>query len=186
MTQLLTLTAGTEVDCVDGSCGQVDRALVDPARRVLRHLAVEGPGEETGRLVPFDRVESVAAHIKLDCSRAEYEAFESAAVAHQVPNLSGAALGGSIARTVLDHTVPAGEVEVRDGEDVRADNGRLGRLRGIVVDGDDGRIQRILVTVGHLFNKREVSLPASMVANFDDERVRLAGSKSQLMKRIPV
>src|ERR1700684_1123525 len=123
MTQLLTVKAGAEADCVDENCGRVDRALVDPARKVIRHLAVERPGVDPGRLVPFDHVQSVGDHVRLDCSSAEYELFETALVPHEVPSVYAPAMGGPLSRTVFTHNVPEGEVELRNGEDVRADDG---------------------------------------------------------------
>lgn len=76
---------GTDVHCANGTCGRLDRVVVDPVARTLTHLVVD-PGGGTRRLVPVDQVESPvpggsdddSAVIRLRCSTADFEALEPA------------------------------------------------------------------------------------------------------------
>jgi len=184
MMELLTLVEGTEFQCTDGNRARLQRALVDSTTKQLRHLAVETQGIESARLVPSSRVQGSADRVMLDCSSLELVAFDPADVPRRVPSTMSAATGGVQERVILSHNVPAGEVEVCAGEEVRAADRRLGRLEGMVVDAQDSSIQRLLVSVGHLFSKRQLSVPASLVTAFDNESVHVAGSKRDLMNRL--
>jgi sporulation protein YlmC with PRC-barrel domain len=182
MAELLTLIEGTEVECTDGSRARLERTLVDSKTKQLRHIVVEMPESESARLVPSSHLQPSTGHVVLDCSTAELETFDPADIVRLVPATISVAVGGKVReRIVFTHNVPEGEVEVLAGEEVRADNARLGRLRGVVIDAEDNSIQQLLVSVGRPFSKRELSVPASFVTSFDRDIVRLAGSKRQLM-----
>ncbi len=86
---------------------------------------------------------------------------------------------------VTYHKVPAGEVEVRRGERVHASDGPIGRVRGLVVDPSDHQVTHVLLDEGHLWGKKEVSIPISSVAKVDDG-VRLSLSKAEVGDLPPV
>lgn len=185
MADLLTLMDGAEVECTDGNRARLERTLVDSTTKRLRHLAVEAPGSGSGRLVPISHLQHSADRVALDCSSAELEAFDLADLPRSVPDTMAAATGSDMQeRIVFTHNIPDGEVEVRTGEEVRADNARLGRLLEMIVNPDDGSIERLVVSVGHLFSKRELAVPASFVVAFEGGTVRIAGSKRQVMNRL--
>ena len=80
MTQTL-FTIGASASCTDGACGQVIRVVVNPVGRVITHLVV-GPRHEHGkhldRLVPVDLAEVTADGIRLNCTKAKFDALDPA------------------------------------------------------------------------------------------------------------
>lgn len=72
-------TFGVGANCSDGPCGEVTRAILDPAARTVTHLVVEPRHHpEGGRLVPVALVETVAGEIGLRCTLAEFDQLEAA------------------------------------------------------------------------------------------------------------
>jgi len=72
MAQTMPFRIGADARCIDGSCGQVSRIIVNPVTREVTHLAVDPkhrPGP--GRLVPVDLVDATTGQIRLRCTLAE-------------------------------------------------------------------------------------------------------------------
>ena len=70
--------------------------------------------------------------------------------------------------TVTSDAVPEGEGEVARHDHVHASDGKIGELKGLVVDPDDHRVTHILLREGHLWGHKEVAIPVSAVASADD------------------
>jgi sporulation protein YlmC with PRC-barrel domain len=81
--------------------------------------------------------------------------------------MGGMAMGAG-EHLVTHDKVPVGEVEVRRGQHVHATDGQIGSVRGLVIDPTDHHVTHILLDEGHLWGKKEVSIPISAVTNVDD------------------
>ena len=67
-------TLGARASCSDGLCGEVVRAILDPATKTVTHLVIEPKHRKAdGRLVPVGLVEAGAGEIRLRCSMAEFD-----------------------------------------------------------------------------------------------------------------
>jgi sporulation protein YlmC with PRC-barrel domain len=76
--------------------------------------------------------------------------------------------------------VPKGEVEVRRASPVySADEHHLGHVEGFVVDTDD-HITHVVLERGHLWGKRDVTIPIGAVAKVENDQVRLSLSKDDV------
>jgi sporulation protein YlmC with PRC-barrel domain len=72
-------TLGARASCSDGFCGEVRRAILDPATRTVTHLVIERRHwKADGRLVPIELVDATGGEIRLRCSLAEFERLEPA------------------------------------------------------------------------------------------------------------
>ncbi|MGH9105903.1 MAG: hypothetical protein ACRDZX_08720 [Acidimicrobiales bacterium] len=102
--------------------------------------------------------------------------------------MGGMGMGGMGAQpqAVTYDKVPAGEVEVRRGQRVHASDGPIGRIRGLVVDPSDHQVTHVLLDEGHLWGKKEVSIPIGSVTGVDEGGVRLNLSKSEVGDLPPV
>ena len=60
--------------------------------------------------------------------------------------------------------VPPGEVAVRRGEPVRATDGDIGRVQGLVIDRASHQVAHVLLQEGHLWGRKEVAIPIGAVA----------------------
>lgn len=98
----------------------------------------------------------------------------------------GEALGDSIPpRTIIRDTVPLGEVEIRRDEPVRATDGDIGKVQGLVIDPGSRRITHVLLQQGHLWGRKDVAIPISAVASTSDG-IQLTISKQDVQDLPPV
>jgi hypothetical protein len=68
---------GVKASCSDGFCGEVRRAILDPATHTVTHLAIEPRHDKAkGRLVPLELVDATGPEIRLHCTLAEFERLE--------------------------------------------------------------------------------------------------------------
>jgi sporulation protein YlmC with PRC-barrel domain len=75
--------------------------------------------------------------------------------------------------------VPAGEVEIRRGEQVIATDGDIGQVMGLVVDPADQHVTHVLLDEGHLWGKKRVAIPIGAVTDVKGG-VRLGLTKDQV------
>jgi sporulation protein YlmC with PRC-barrel domain len=186
---------GAEASCVDGSCGEVSRIIVDPATDTVTHLVVEPRHRrELARLVPVDLVDAAAGDIRLRCTLAEFDKLDAAEELAPVENvLGGLGVGGMMppigipatVTTVVYETVPVGETDVGPGERVHAIDGEIGRVLGFLVDPDDHRMTHVLLQEGHLWGRKKVAIPVSAVTGVENG-IRLNLTKEQVEGLPPV
>jgi len=207
---------GARASVTDAVCGQVIRVVVNPLGRTVTHLVI-GPRHEHGhhidRLVPVDLVQVTADGIRLDCPKAEFDAFDPAKETQFTAGSGhpgyepdqawclpwyglssvwtegqGWDRGGSHGprrRTVTCDSVPVGEVQVRRGEHVHARDGEIGHVEGLVIDPDDHHVTRVLLREGHLWRRKQVAIPISAVTGVD-AGIRLSLSRQQVEDLPPV
>jgi sporulation protein YlmC with PRC-barrel domain len=184
---------GASVSCADGACGEVIRVVINPVNRELTHLVVEPAGRSgLGRLVPLGLVDATDGEIRLRCTMAEFEKLDAAEETQFVPGTRGYAaygpeqvlswpwlsLGGTtgvegdmvagISETVTYDAVPLGEVEVRRGDRVHATDGEIGHVEGLVIDPRNHHVTHVLLQEGHLWGRKEVSIPIGAVTGTED------------------
>ena len=99
--------------------------------------------------------------------------------------MGGMGMGASQQAVTYDK-VPPGEVEVRRGQHVHASDGPIGHVRGLVVDPSDHQVTHVLLDEGHLWGKKEVSIPISAVTGVGDDGVRLNLTKAAIANLPPV
>jgi len=84
--------------------------------------------------------------------------------------------------------VPKGEVEVRRASEVNSSDGhRLGKVDGFLVDDDDA-ITHFVLERGHLWGRKEVTIPINAVASVHTDAVSLTLSKDEVgeLPSVPV
>jgi sporulation protein YlmC with PRC-barrel domain len=209
MAEAELVTIGAEVRCTDGLCGKVTRVVVDPIARAVTDLVVE-PTHRAGlaRLVPLALVEATADDVLLRCTIAEFEKLVSAEETHFLPGtvgygeygeeqvlswpylslgapgLIGADVQG-VSRTVTYDTIPPGQVEVRRGEPVHATDGEIGHVHGLVIDPSNHHVSHVLLQEGHLWGRKEVTIPISAVTSVQDG-IKLSLTKQEVQDLPPV
>ena len=180
-----TFTIGSAAACTDGPCGAVRRVVVDPVARDVTHLVVEPEHRSgLGRLVPLDLVEVAGDGVRLRCTLEEFEKLPRAEETDFLPGGSGyqdyaqheayywpyygleggadpavANASGILTRDAL----PPGEVGVRRGESVHATDGEIGKVEGLVVDPAHGHVTHVLLKEGHLWGRKQVTIPIAAV-----------------------
>ncbi len=193
-------TIGAEVSCTDGPCGTLSRVVADPVARVVTHLIVEPRrGHAPARLVPLDLASSAAGAIRVNCTSAEFDRLDPAeetrfiAGSTDVPDyrptdvVSWPYFGyrGARGDLVTSDTIPLGEVEVRRGEQVHATDGHIGQVEGLVIDPDSRRVTHVLLQEGHLWGRKDVTIPISAVTRIA-ARIDVSLSRQQIHDLPPV
>jgi hypothetical protein len=203
---------GAEASCSDGLGGKVSRLVMDPVALTVTHLVIEPKHRaEPGRLVPVHLVDTTADHLRLRCSIAEFDKLELAEETELAEGLdyaggygqaeavqsfggmgsmggSGMGIGmglGHSAPVVVHDVVPLGETDVQRGESVHALDGEIGKVQGFLVDPGDNHITHVLLQEGHLWGRKEVSIPISAVIGVD-AGIRLNITKKQVEDLPPV
>jgi len=202
-------TLGARASCSDGLCGEVVRAILDPATKTVTHLVIEPRHREAdGRLVPVELVEAGAGEIRLRCSIAEFGQLQASQEIELAEGLdyssgygpdavmgygqagvsaTGMGIGMSLGHqpsVVTSDNVPEGESEVAAHERVHAVDGEIGRLKGFAVDPADHRVTHVLLREGHLWGHKEVAIPVSAVVSVD-YGIRLNLTKKQVEELPP-
>lgn len=177
----LKFVIGAEVRCSGGGVrGKVERLVVDPGTRTVTHLVVRVKHRRIlDRLVPVGLVEAAegGSGVRLGCSVDDFGRLDPAEEKHQTEGSSwyfvahaggpGPSVMPAVGRpeVVTDETIPFGKVDVRGGDTVRASDGEIGHVEGLVIDPGDHAVTHVLLEVGHLFlGHRHVAIPMDTVA----------------------
>jgi sporulation protein YlmC with PRC-barrel domain len=206
----MRLELGTRVRCTDGAYGELADIVVDPVKNRVTHLVVQPAGhEEESRLVPVELVSAgdEQREIELSCTLADAAGFEEVHEAAFLrlgespavdpdwdvgvdeylafPYYAGLDIGpypGDVDPnvTLSYDRVPKGEVEVRRASAVVSSDGHsLGEVDGFVID-DDDLITHFVLERGHLWGRKEVTIPIGAVAKVESDVVHVALSKDEV------
>lgn len=205
----MRLELGKQVRCADEAVRELVDVVVDSSSKSVTHLVVQPEDEpEDARLVPVGLVAGDAdGVISLGCTAEELDGLarvhEYAYLrpgelpaedskwdvgvedVYTTPNYAPSAFGeytGDLDSGVgmAYDRVPKGEIELRHASSVySADEHHLGGVKGLIVDQDD-RITYLLLERGHLWWRREITVPAEAVSTFETDLVTLGVTKREL------
>jgi sporulation protein YlmC with PRC-barrel domain len=204
----MRLELGTPVVCAGEVVGALADIVVDPVANRVTHVVVSrkgGPSES--RLVPVASVDQATAdgRIELSCSPAELDALphveEFAYVRTErlpkddpdwdvgvqdvlaLPYYDAVGMPYGDGISVLGVTydrVPKGEVEVRRSSRVLAADGHyIGDVDGFLVD-EAQNITHFVLERGHLWGRREVTVPIGAVEKVASDEVTLSLSRDEV------
>jgi sporulation protein YlmC with PRC-barrel domain len=201
----MRLELGGSVRCEDELLGELADVVIDPTTKRVTHLVVQPQHDiAPARLVPIELAqETDGQEISLRCTVEEVGQLapvhefaylrlgefpvddpdwdvgvqELLAMPYYEPGLDPASLGAD-AGIVYDR-IPKGEVEVRRASAVTsADGHHLGHVDGFVVDG--GQITHIVLEHGHLWGRRDLTVPIGAVTKVETDAVTLSLTKDEV------
>ena len=206
----MRLEIGNRVRCSDGWYGELADVVIDPLEKRVTHLVVLPEQTVGSRLVPIQLAKSRddrQREIELGCTLDETQKFESVREAAYIrlgespaldpdwdigvmevlasPYYTSLGLEPYPAQldshvTMSYDRVPKGEVELRRTSAViSADGHSLGEVDGFVVDADE-YITHFVLERGHLWGRKEVTIPIGAVAGVESDTVHLALSKDEV------
>lgn len=202
----MRLELGTRVTCTDGPAGELADVVVDPTTKRVTHLVVEPRHEPwTAQLVPVELADrddagsEIALHATVDDVRRLPAVREIAYLrtdglpiddpdwdvgideVYALPYYTTYELEPvPLDYAVTYDRVPKGEVEIRRGSSVlSADGHELGDVDGFVVDAG-GAITHLVLERGHLWGRREVTIPIGAVAAVANDVVSLDLSRDDV------
>jgi sporulation protein YlmC with PRC-barrel domain len=206
----MRLELGKPVRCTDGVVGELADIVIDPIEKRVTHLVVRSHHGDDARLVPIDLADAAGEgshEISLRCTIGEVHALSDVQefaylrlgetptsdpdwdIGVQdvlaLPYYTGTGFGEPIGPIdqnvgVTYDRVPKGEVEVRRSSGVVSSDGQyVGEVDGFLVD-DDEHITHFVLERGHLWGRREVTVPIGAVAKVESDTVTVDLSKDEL------
>jgi hypothetical protein len=174
------------VICADGDGGAAAGALVQAEGRAVTHVLVR-PAQMAlvRRMIPIDTIietTSDSVHIRLTVKEStEAQALDAVEFMPEIEPMDLALPGAQLTETPLaiPHP-PPGALIIDHGLPVDASDGHLGGLDALLIEPLSAAITHIIIREGHLWNKREVTVPANNVARFDEDGVVLDLNKAQV------
>jgi sporulation protein YlmC with PRC-barrel domain len=190
---------GAAVECTDGCFGTSTYVVVDPRLRRVTHVVVrERHFPYAEHLVPVERIEQTTPDlILLRATRAEASRMPPFT---QVDDFDpGGEIGAYPAGGVLmwpyadpfagpepqlaeRELIPPGEAAIGRGTAVEASDGRVGRVDDVLVDPATGCVTHLVLREGHLWGRREVTIPVEAIAELGEAVVRLKLDKKAVGK----
>jgi len=181
-----SFTIGVKAYCTDGLCGHLTQVVLDPIDDTVTDLIVEPEHRQgLGRLVPVAWATPQADRVDLRCTREEFDRLEVAEAVRFLPGVVGYMgfapenlllwpyFGSAGEVPVVFDTLPKGEVAVRRGEEVRATDGKIGVVEGLVIDEASRRVSHIVLKEGHLFGHKDVAIPITAVDTVGEDGITL-------------
>jgi sporulation protein YlmC with PRC-barrel domain len=206
----LRLDLGTRVHCSDASLGELADVVIDPVTKRVTHLVVQPAHEHgEARLIPVGLAGSGGdgdAEIALRCTADEalalapIERFAYLQLGEHpvddpdwdvgvrdvlaMPYYPASGLGdfgGYDPNVGMTYDrVPKGEVELRRSSFVTSADGHgVGQVDGFAVD-DEDHITHVVLERGHLWGRREVTIPIGAVDRLENDTVILNLSKDEV------
>jgi hypothetical protein len=192
----MDIPINVKVNCSDGPCGETTRVILKPTTGEVTHVVITNNGaiQETEYLVEVNRIlESSPEKVKLTLSRKELEAQPVFSAIHFVPSDLGGYIGlpymmwpfypaavGSM--QTEEKNIPVGELVIRRGARVEAVDGTVGKVDEFLIDPANDRITHLILREGHLWDKREVTIPVSQINTFENNTVYLRIKKEEVEK----
>jgi sporulation protein YlmC with PRC-barrel domain len=195
--------------CEDREVGKLADLVVDPVAKRVTHLVVKPHhGAGSSHLVPIELVEPTeqVGGILLNCSIEELEALPPVQeIAYlrlgevptddpqwdvgvsdvlALPYYDSSGLAGPVDTVgdtgIVYDRVPKGEVELRRSSRVMSADGHyIGDVDGFLVEGEN-HITHFVLERGHLWGRREVTVPIAAVASVESDVVELSLSKDEI------
>ncbi|MBN1317279.1 MAG: hypothetical protein JXA42_17485 [Anaerolineales bacterium] len=181
----MEIPLNVKVFCSDGLCGQSKEVIMNRKTERMTYLVVkENQTPHIQRLVPVEEITNTTpTTIQLCCSKkdvARMDPFIKTDVFREEfpqytldPYLMEIAYPESRWVTVSREAVPVGEVAVKQGAHIQATDGRVGQLDEFMVDPKTEQVTHLVMREGHLWGKKEVTVPVSEIDHLGNNTVYL-------------
>jgi uncharacterized membrane protein len=156
------------VECTDGKCGECTAVGVNRETHKVVYLVVldQGAPEPVERLVPVEQVAATTFNsIRLRCTAAELTGSPS-----------------------FEEHAPPDALLLRQGNPVEATDGHVGVVGELVTDARSDKVTHLVLQEGHLWGKKEVTLPITAIDDIRDNTVFLKLDKKavELLPSVPL
>ena len=189
----MEIPINANVHCLDGLYGHSTHVILMPASEKITHLVVENDEfPATEFMVPIEMVKgSSPEKIELSCTCEEASKLPVFDKVEFIPfDVSGIAGGSYLmwpyynpasgyVRKEKEH-IPANELVIRRGAAVDAKDGRVGKVDGFLIDPENDNITHLVMREGHLWGKKDVSIPVGQIDHYERNIVYLKLNKKAI------
>ena len=196
------------VECLDGPCGKTISIVINPASKSVTHIVVldKTLGNDE-RMIPIEHLgEATETQVKLNIRRDEMVGmdpfiktryhktktvdFMESYIGHDFDFylLPYATPMKTVYTSIDEEQIPPGELAIHRGAGVEATDGKVGMLGEFLVNPLTGHISRLILMEGHLWGKKEVSIPVSAIHRIEEGSVYLKLDKKAVesLPSVPV
>jgi sporulation protein YlmC with PRC-barrel domain len=189
---IMDIPVSAEVTCIDGLCGHSSCVIVSPILQQVTHLVVQEKSfPYLKRLVPIELIGESASHlVHLGCTKSqlatlrpyleiEWPLGDGPYFAYQVDQYRTWPYANDESMPIpaeLERILP-GELAIHRDAPVKASNGRVGRVNEFLVNPANGHITHLVLRMGHLWGKRDVTIPSSEIERIEEDKVYLKSDK---------
>jgi sporulation protein YlmC with PRC-barrel domain len=190
----MDIPINAEVRCSDAPCGTSNCIIVNPITDQITHIVVHGNSfPYVKRLVPVEKIkETTPDVIQLTCDLYEYvtmpEFIQDEFIIpdpyggnEEIPTtmlLPYAMVLGTVTRE--HEQIPPNELAIHRGTPVIASDGPVGKVDEFLVEPKNGHITHLILREGHLWGKKDVSIPISEIDQIEKDRVLLKINKKEV------
>ncbi|MGB7874714.1 MAG: PRC-barrel domain-containing protein [Anaerolineales bacterium] len=200
----MDIPINVDVLCAGKACGRSTCLIINPVNERVTHLVVaEKAFPSIEHLVPVDRIlASSPSSIQLRCSQndlSDMDTFEEtdfieggqleASFPYSVPyEVWPYAMYEAMPMPFEHEHIPAGEVVIRRGTPVKATDGEVGKVDEFLVDPENNNISHLILREGHLWGKKDVTIPVSEIDKIAEDGVYLKLDKEAIetLPTVPV
>lgn len=183
------------VECDGQDCGQVTCLVVNPRNDELSHIVVEENTEpHKERIIPVELIESSSAKtIRLACSPEEFVKMDDFIEHHYIPAEQGYGVFPLRQKVYIPYTtfgkkmaditrerIPTGAITFHPGSRIEAVDGEVGIVDEFLIDPASEHITHLVAQTGHLWNKKEVAIPASQIERVEKDVIYLKLHRNQV------
>ena len=182
------------VICLDGECGKSSHVIIEQNTQQVTHFVVSTSNllESHKYLVPIDTVVTTTHDsIELCCTKKELKAmppftemqfFNPTTFKYEpLENFDEEAMYESssylmwsnslyeddmMSMPIETELIPTGEMAIHRGASIEATDGHIGKVEEFLIDPKDKHLTYLVLQEGHLWHKKELTLPISAIANF--------------------
>lgn len=193
MMEVMSISLDARVFCTDAPIGHIKGLVLNPITTEMTHIVVqERRAPYLQRLVPIEWVgESTPQYVHLRCTTEELsemqEFIETVFIESQIAGYMGVPhpvqprLSAAMAHIppkerfiALEHEhTPPGELCLHQGTQVEAIDGYVGPLSSFLVDPGNNHVSYLTLPEGHLWHRKNVSIPVSEVQHWEEDTVYL-------------
>jgi sporulation protein YlmC with PRC-barrel domain len=198
----MDIPVNADVICTDGPCGRSTYVIMNPTTWQVTHVVVkEKRFPYVERLVPLDQVVVTDPRlVRLKCTREELTAMDQFIEIEFLPGVGPFVPYGEDEYMMWPHVLPQGtvplehqrippdEMAVRRGARVEATDGVVGKVDEFLVDPGNGHITHLILREGHLWGKKDVTIPVSQIDRIEEATVYLKLDKQSIeaLPAIPI
>jgi len=184
----MDLRLKAHVECTDGRIGRLENIVLNPDTKRVTYLVIrENDIPNTQRIIPEGLVrEATPDTIFLSMDKEKFDRMKNFIEEEYLPSnimlymAEGAGWDlGTPAGVFVEHeAIPAGGIVVHKGAGVFATDGHVGQVDEFLVEQVTGRITHLILREGHLWGKKDVSVPINQVDHYEDGKAYLKIDKS--------
>ncbi|OEU52018.1 MAG: hypothetical protein BA872_08785 [Desulfobacterales bacterium C00003060] len=180
----MDIRLNAHVECLDGRIGRLENIILNPHTERVTYLVVrENDIANTLRLVPENAIKEASPDtISLSISKKKFDRMKNFIHEEYIPSNimlymaedAGWDSLGTPAALIIEHeAIPAGGLVVHKGAGVFATDGHVGRVDEFLVEKKTGRITHLILREGHLWGKKDISVPINQVDRYEDGKAYL-------------